>query len=106
MADLNTSYLTCRTIVEATATPRTLKTIIEAVLNASLPGVLVVSCTIQNQSANDAKISSDSAATHYVLIQPQVSRQLVLPTTRLNLNEVYLKVGADLDPITIEIVFE
>lgn len=101
-----TSYITARSATEATAAVRTLAAIIEAKLALTLQGYLVNSCTVQNQSGNDSKISSDSAATHYVLLTAGTTRQLVLAGCKLDIREVYLKVGADNDAHTIEVIFE
>lgn len=108
MADFEGTYLTCRADTEVAATPRTLKAIIEDYLNVTLQGVALVNgLTIQNESAEDLRVSHTStAATHYITIGAGLTRQLVYGGNRVPLGDIYVKVATDSNVFAIECALE
>lgn len=108
MADTNDTYHVVVSTTEAAATPRALKTILEAGLGYSLPGRLAVSVTIQNQSTNPLYMLSDSAAPQTgIVIQPNDTRQYpVAGAFRHDLGSMLVSVTTDSDQFAIEVTLE
>lgn len=109
MSDTNESYHVVPCASEAAATVRSIKSIIEAMLTYSLPGSLAVSIAIQNKSANSLFIQSQSGSTANANIELATGLLRQYPAAgafRYNLSEIYIRVAADNDPFSIEVVLE